>query len=175
MAHAVRRSRRNFRGNKRGTNWARLVETVGTTVAAGSKSLLSTLVLSNPGIAETVVRTNFMLHIASDQITAVELQLGAFGMIVVNDLALAAGAASIPGPVTDAGDDGWFVWQPFLTQSEGATSGEFGTMGITLQGESKAARRVEEGFGVAIMVENSHSTTGLVVVSALSMLSVVNT
>ncbi len=44
-----------------------------------------------------------------DQITASEFVVGAFGMLVVSEDAFAAGAASIPGPFTDAGSDLWMV------------------------------------------------------------------
>ncbi len=78
-----------------------------------TKILLGVFVLSNVGIGETVRRTIGNIWVVSDQAAADEVQVGAFGCIVVTDLAAAAGAASIPGPFTDANDDGWFVWQGF--------------------------------------------------------------
>ncbi len=178
MAHRPVRRRSVSRrpgGSRRGTNWGRLVETSVTTIPAASKVLLASFVLSNPGIAETVVRTLGRFSWMSDQVAVVESQLGAFGMVVVSDIALAAGAASIPGPVTEATDDGWFVWESFFSKSEGLTTGEPGFTSQLQEYESRAARRVEEGFSVAIMVENGHATAGMQFWFAASMLAVVNT
>ena len=171
----VRRRAFTGRRSRRGTNWARTVEATVTTVPAASKVLLASFALSNPGIAETVVRTLGKFFWVSDQASAVESQLGAFGWIVVNDLALAAGAASIPGPVTDASDDGWFVWEAFGSKSEGFANGEPGFASELIKWESRAARRTEEGFGIAVMVENAHATTGFQFWFGSSMLGVVNT
>ncbi len=85
------------RGSRKGTNWGRIVFTGTTQIAAASKSLLTTVVLSNPGIGETLVRSRGHIFVFSDQAAAVEMQIGAFGCVVVSDLAIAAGAASIPG------------------------------------------------------------------------------
>ncbi len=161
------RSRGFQRPQRQPTNWARLVSTVGIVVAANTKILSTTIVLSNPGIGETVRRTRGVIAIASDQGAVVEDQLGAFGMVVVSDLALAAGAASIPGPGTDASDDGWFVWRPFVGRGDSSNN----RVAFNFEFDSKAMRRVEEGFGIAIMVENTSAATGLVISFAVSLLS----
>ena len=111
----------------------------------------------------------------TDQSAAVEFWAGAFGMIRVSDIALAAGAASIPGPVTEQSDDGWFVWQGYSGSGEGFAANEPGRQGFHFPFDSKAARRVEEGFGVALMAENASATTGQQVSVIVSMLTVVNT
>jgi len=98
------------------------VEALDVVLPAASKVLLETVVLSNPGINETVRRTRGGVFVSSDQGAAVELQTGAFGAIIVSDTAVAAGVASLPDPVTDASDDGWFVWVPF-TQISAAGNG----------------------------------------------------
>ncbi len=168
--------RRSFRrapgrSMRRGTTWARLQFAAFTTIPAASKVLIATLVPSNPGITETVIRTVGQFMVKSDQSAGVEDQLGAFGFIVVTDLALAAGAASIPGPVTDGSDDGWFVWQPFSATGNAANP----TGNFLLPFESKAARRIEEGFSVAVMCENAHATEGLDIAMGFSFLSKINT
>ena len=176
MAGQRSRGRTFRRGTRRGTSWARVVEDDFTTVAQASKALIITLVLSNPGISETIVRTEGRILVLSDQAAAVERQFGAIGMVVVSDLAIAAGAASIPGPVTDGSDDGWFQWMPFLQEEQGAVVDQAeGIVSMAYTFSSKAARRVEEGFGVAIMVENASTGTGMKVAAAVSMLTVVNT
>ncbi len=106
--------------------------------------------------------------VASDQTTNFEFQFGALGMVVVSDLAIAAGAASIPGPVTDAQDDGWFVWQAFLRASSQSVAKHAQQY---FEWDSKAMRRIEEGFGIGVMVENAHATHGLQAAIQISMLT----
>ncbi len=143
------------------------MSTVALQVAAGTKILSTSLVLSNPGIGETVRRTRGVVSVASDQGAAIEDQLGALGLVVVSDLALAAGAASIPGPGTDASDDGWFVWRPFVQRSDSSNN----RVSFIYEFDSKAMRRVEEGFGIAIMIENTSALHGIQISFALSMLT----
>ena len=152
------------------STWARDVTTTFVTVPAGNKALLLSIALNNPGIGETIRRSRGMLMIASDQSAAVEQQLGALGLVVVSDLALAAGAASIPGPVTDSSDDGWFVWQPFLANQAGASIQPSQSRAV-FDFDSKAMRRIEEGFGVAVMVENASALHGLNFWCAFSVLT----
>ncbi len=107
-----------------------------------------------------------MVMIQSDQTAADELQFGALGFVVVNDLAAGIGAAAIPGPITDDDDDGWFVWLPVMASFDsGIEKSQF------YQFDSKAMRRVEEGFQVAVMFENASAATGLQVSVAFSMLT----
>ena len=140
------------------------------TVAPGTKALIAMFALGNPGISETVRRTRGLIAVSSDQLAAIEEQVGAFGLMKVNNIALAAGAASIPGPVTDDSDDAWFVWVPFAQRSVSANA--TGTRQSTVyEFDSKAMRTVEEGFGLAVMVENAHAVHGLNIQLAMSLLS----
>ena len=168
---AVRRIRSSTRstGHRAPTNWARSVATGYVTIAAGTKVLLATVILSNPGINETIRRTRGRFSVHSDQAVGGEPQLGALGWIVVNDLAIAAGAASIPGPVTDASDDGWFVWEAFASFGFNGTGGQL--FDRSYQYDSKAMRRVQEGFTIALMVENANATTGFNISCGTSILT----
>jgi len=132
--------------------WGFVGSIAAASIAPATKVLLGSFVLSNPPLGETVLRTRAQFHIRSDQSAVVEDQIGAFGLIVVTDIALAAGAASIPGPFTDGGDDGWFVHQP-ITQA-GANLTAAGTSPWQMV-DSKAMRKIEDGQGVAIMIENA--------------------
>ncbi len=158
---AFRRGRpgRAIQPKRSGTNWARGVFAgTPTTLAAGTKSLVASVTLSNAGIGETVRRTRGVFSITSDQNSVQEQQVGAFGFIVVTDTALGVGITAIPGPATDRNDDGWFVWESFC-QISGATAG--GTISLLQPAipqvyhfDSKAMRRVEEGYSIAGVVEN---------------------
>ncbi len=171
---ALRRSAsftRGVRGRRAPTTWGRVCPISFTTVTQGNKALIATLILSNAGISETIRRTRGMVIIRSDQAAADEDQFGALGMIVINDLALAAGAASIPGPCTEADDDGWFVWQPAMAHGLQSTAGPGAPNYAVYEFDSKAMRRVEEGYGIAVMVENGSALHGMAFASSFSVLT----
>ncbi len=148
--------RRATRPNR---SWAGFALVGPTSVAATSKVLVATFVLSNANIDETILRTVGTLAVFLDQVAADESQVGAMGFIVINDLAIAAGAASIPGPITDIADDGWFVYVPITQRIEvGDSTGVEPHMATQYNFDSRAKRRIEEGRGLAVMVENAGST-----------------
>ena len=109
----ARRSSRGFtRGTRKATDWsASAIQTGSVAIAAATKALLQTFVPVAGG--ETIIRTRGTFSVASDQAGASELQIGALGICIVSDIAAAAGAASIPGPATNAAWGGWFVHQYF--------------------------------------------------------------
>ncbi len=133
-----------------------------------SKILLGTITLGNPGIGETVRRTRGIVSIGSDSGASSEDQLGAFGMIAVSDLAITAGVVSIPSPVTEGNDDGWFVWQPFV-QAQSNSANSPGSREYPF--DSKGMRRIQEGFTIAIVAENSHAVNQLEITFAVAMLT----
>ena len=97
------------RAPRASTNWARSVSEEWFLLAANSKVLALTTVLSNPGIGETVRRTRIVFGVNTDQGALFEDWNGALGGVVVNDLAVGVGVGSIPSPGAEASDDGWFV------------------------------------------------------------------
>ena len=167
-------SRRSFRGGRRvrpGGGWGRVI-TGGNIAAASTKLLIGSFTLSNPDINETVRRTVGLLQVFSDQIIATEDQVGAFGMCVVMDTAIAAGVASLPGPVTEANDNIWFVWQPVLQGLEFLTGVGFLTaFDRHYPIDSKAMRKVEEGQSVAMIAESTAGSDGWSINVGLSMYS----
>ena len=153
------------------TNWGRIISTAPDAVAVSSKVLLTSLVLDNPGIAEVVRRTRGRFVITSDQAVVQEHHLGALGVIVVNDIALAAGAASLPGPVTNRNDEGWLLWEPIVGISSISDGGSGFGQYIGQEFDSKAMRRIEDGFSLALMVENASAAFVFEVTLGLSILS----
>jgi len=158
---AFRRGRpgRTFPVKRSGTNWARGVF-AGTplTLLPGTKSLAGSVTLSNPGIGEVVRRTRGVFAVISDQGSALEQQVGALGFIVVTDTALAQGIASLPSPASQRNDDGWFVWESFCqvgnTLLAGSPVSSSQTSPQVYSFDSKAMRKVEEGYSIAVVVEN---------------------
>ncbi len=171
MAPRGRHMTRNTRTSS-GTNWGRFVFAAPVVVPAASKVLVLTFTLDNPGISEVVRRTRGDYFVGSDQQTTTELQMGAWGCIVVTDAALAAGVASIPGPVTDANDDGWFVWESFVQSSSAGAAGNIAAwQGVHRPYDSKAMRKFPDGFSLAVVVENAHATFGLEFYLGISLLA----
>ena len=85
-----------------------------TVVPASAKVLLGLLDAAALGLRPfTIIRTRLFIHIESDQTAASEVSQGVFGEIVVSDQAVAAGAASVPGPVTNP-DAPFIVYEPFV-------------------------------------------------------------
>ena len=168
----VQSPRRSSRRHNR--DWTGTVSTVYTSVPAATKVLFGTFAPSNAGIDETVLRTVGMISVASDQVAADEFSIGAFGMKIVTDLAAAAGAASIPGPVTDISDDGWFVFVPFAESFEFVSAvGIAPNYGRRYPFDSRAKRVLEEGSVVVLMVENASPSFGIEVALAFRMLTMV--
>ena len=168
---AARRTRVTTGRRRAPSSWARFTPAGGAyvSVAVQTKTLLGGFSLSNPGIGETVRRTRGMFSVRSPSGVGIFKASGAIGLMVVNDIAFAAGASAIPGPITDASDDGWFMWEPFSspTAAAGFTVGPQ----PTYQVDSKAMRRVEEGFTIAVMVENASGADVIDIYLALSMLT----
>jgi len=71
----------------------------------------------------------------------------ALGGVIATDIAFAAGAASIPGPITDIEDD---IWMFFSSISGGGTTvaPDFRVF------DSRAMRKIDEGSRLVIMIEN---------------------
>ncbi len=170
-----RNSGRTF-SNRKSANrtWGGAVDTSSAIAGAGTKVLLGFLSLSNPGIEETILRTVGVMSMFTDQSAASEEQDGAFGMIVVNDRAITAGVASIPGPLTDISDDGWFVHIPFLNSWRLLSA-----VGFEAQNSSstrfdfKSKRIVEDGFAIALVVESGVNSEGFTFNVILRLLSMV--
>ena len=145
--------RRAYRSTARIRPTWSYTQTLAAAVAPLTKVLVGGFVPSVLAIEETVLRTRIELFVVSDQNAIPEFQQGAFGLYVVSDLAFAAGPASIPSPVAEGSDDGWFVHQTIVQMSDQIAGG--GTYGTRYTIDSKAMRKVPEGSTIAIMIENS--------------------
>ncbi len=155
-------------GARPNRGWSITGFSIRTTVPAASKVLLGTLVPANDGIDLTVLRVVGGVWVGSDQAT-LEDQIGAVGLIIVTDIAAAAGIASVPGPFTDGFDDGWFVHQLFAQESGRTVTSP---AGFWYPIDSKA-KRIFEGAGktIAIVVENANASNGLTMVFQFRMLA----
>ncbi len=165
----LRQQRPVARRAKAVTTWSRFPSTasVPVTIAFGAEVILATVELSNPGIGETILRTRGLLQVTSDQGSAFEDQNLAFGMIVVSDPAAAVGITAVPKPGVEASDDGWFVHQYVMSAGASVNANDVSRLYF----DSKAMRRVEEGFQIAVVAENMNGSHGLRVDFAFAILS----
>ncbi len=157
MARFARTTAVMRRPSKRHVGWDLAVVADGyVDVAAGAKAVLATvtvagLVSVGPG---TVVRSRGFISTRTDQNAASEDQIGAFGIGFVNSVAGTLGITALPGPVTEALWDGWFVHQFFADRfTRGDTTG-FTSRTQTLEIDSKAMRKFDQDQNMVLMVEN---------------------
>jgi len=140
-----------------------------TTLAASTSVLIASL---NAGALAlrpfTVVRARSRIMIRSDQEAASETSRAAFGMCVVSDQASAIGISAVPTPGTDSASDAWFMFE-FLPHHLAVTPAGTGPSYSTYDADSKAMRKVEDGFDV-IQVGEQVAAVGCVVTGAVRML-----
>ena len=152
------------RGPKRKTFWLGTSAQSGfTTLAEGFKAIALSFTGAQVSAFAlfTVIRQVGTFVIRFDQQVAGENQIGAFGSMVITELARAAGAASIPGPATDSADDMWHMFRWFANRFDFITAAGFDPQGVSMVDfDSKAQRKVEDGQALVTMIENV-SATGL--------------
>ena len=137
-----------------------------TVIPVSSKVLVASFTLASAVSGRTIRRTRGEAFISA---TGPGAGLGAMGMIMVSLTALAAGAASIPGPVTDASHDGWFVWQSLIRDRPAATQQESDPFTF----DSKAMRKMEEGYAAVMMVENASAALAFRFAFGVAVLSTI--
>jgi len=90
----------------------------------------------------------------------------AIGMCVVSDQALAIGVTAVPTPATDLSSDAWYLHQVLMGRLEFLTGGGTGLTPQMLtweKFESRAMRKVEDGFSDIGVVETSALSSGCTV------------
>jgi len=149
--------------------WSVVATVVQVTIPAASKVLVGSFI--SGGSDFVIERTRGLIHVASDQVTASEFQVGAYGHTIISEDAFAAGIGSIPSPVADTTND-WFVYQPLQNDRVVITAnGANDPNGTMFEIDSKAKRIFQTGTRVALVVENIHATFGMRVILHVRMLS----
>ena len=144
---------RTIRGRapRRSTQWIGSADdTAFDNLAGSTKQLDQSFAFAEPA---TIVRTRGMLWIKSDQLAASEEPFGALGMMVASDEAVAAGAASLPGPFTEDFSDSWFVWLTWAAHQISVSSSPQAVQWGQFEIDSKAQRKVHDGDTVGVMIE----------------------
>ena len=165
---AVRRGRvgRSFPARQTSRDWGRTANSGVIAVGPTTKVLLALFAGQNTDV--TIRRTEGRLWVQSDQAAVAELQSGAFGAIVVNDVAAALGVTGIQGPATDEESDLWLLHGYIKqTSSLGSLSGP---MGVAYDLHSSAMRKLPLGASMALMVENNSASTDFTVSFGMAVL-----
>ena len=134
-----------------------------TTLVASTNTLLQSLsaaaLLLRPF---TIIRTRLLIQFESDQTAGSENPQGVFAKIVVSDQAIAAGAASIPNPITNA-DAPFHVYNPLISSFLLVTAAGFTEpTGYTVEVDSKAMRKVGANEDVATMFSMRNAVGGVI-------------
>ncbi len=146
---------------RRKTVWIGSFDVTGMTTLAAGAAVLDQSFLATAQSPFTVTRTRGFVFVKSDQEANTETPFGALGMMVVRDPAAAAGVASVPTPITEEEDEGWFVWQPFVTDITVSSAIGIINGGTLYQFDSKAQRKMAQGDTLIVSLENGSATHGL--------------
>ncbi len=159
-------------GHKRATEWIASADVSDKTTLAAATAVLdqsftqAQFSIFGPG---TIVRTRGTIWTSSDQIAASEEPFGAIGMMVVREQARAAGIASIPTPITEEFDDGFFVhgyWGGMAQQVTAAST----RLWYRYDFDSKAQRKVSPDDAVVVTMENASAADGVLYLMKFRML-----
>ena len=113
----------------------------------------------------TIIRTRLIVHVESDQSAASEVTRGGFGITVVSDQAVAAGAASVPAPIANT-DAPFFVYEAFINSFElGDATGFVQPSGTLLTVDSKAMRKVGINEDVAVVGQTAGAAGSIITVA----------
>ena len=145
------------RAQRRLTTWIQSADQTFFNNATGAKTINQSFAMDGSVLAPdaTFVRVRGVLTIAP-QTAAADLDFaGALGFGIVSDQAFGIGITAVPGPVTDASWDGWFVWMPFSYRLEvvGAPTDTL----ILLKDfiiDSKAMRKIHGNETLVVMTES---------------------
>jgi len=93
------------------------------------------------------------LALRSDQAAAIELQVGAMGIAVVSDQAVAVGVTAVPTPITDMASNLWLLHQLIFADESNLTDRTRPQAAVSI--DSKAMRKVEVGQDIVLALEVS--------------------
>ena len=159
------------RGYVRKTVWAGTAEASVTWTVVGVSAKVI-LLSTTPTEPLTVIRNRALLGVKSDQFAASEVQMGAFGLAVVSTDALNAGAASVPGPMSDPSFGGWMLFEPFSQDLKvGSQVGIEPKFGDMRNADSKAMRKIDDGESLVLVYESGQNSLGVSVFANLRTLS----
>ncbi len=154
---------RGFRRSRRESFWFAISANQSTMAAASTAVLASSLNAAALSLRPfTVIRTRLVFYARSDQQAASEQYSVALGFAVVSDQAIAIGVTAVPTPDTDRDSDLFFVYEDLVGRFTFSDATGFIEQGVTKYIDSKAMRKVEGGQDVAIVLESTTLSAGVI-------------
>ena len=140
-----------------------LTTTIGIAKAVYSFGLLVTV------DALTIVRTRgqFGVRVAAAS-SGNSIIRGVLGLIVVSSDAFAAGIGSLPGPLSDSGND-WFVWAPFTLLFDDVIANNDSKYVTAVDFDSRGMRKMKFGQEIALILEVESDLAGSAIDSAVAL------
>ena len=127
--------------SRRATDWGFGPDADSVVVTSSTKTLWTTALTIGAPYTLIRLRGHFELILTVSSAIGAGFA-GAIGMTLVSNDAFAAGAGSIPGPVTDSNWDGWFYHQFFNLHATTATVADaVNNMVVRKEIDSKAMRK----------------------------------
>jgi len=154
---------RNFRSRpigrraRKATQWSSTNAPAALGNLAAATSVIDSTFVTSSATPETILRIRGLFTVQSDQAAASETPLGAIGICVVSDQAVAAGVASVPTPATEGASDLWLMHQYFHAPMVFVSGVGVHNLAFQYQIDSKAMRKVSEDETMIVVVENSSS------------------
>jgi len=109
----------------------------------------------------TVIRIRGYMHVRSDQTGVSEGYQVAMGAAVVSDQSVAIGVTAVPTPYSDADSGAWMLHEEFAGHFTFVSGVGFeGDNGIGRKFDTKAMRKMDEGFQLIFVLENSSISLG---------------
>ncbi len=164
--HTSRRSGLVLRGgrNVRQTTWIGAAWARSTIAAADTAVLSATGGTAITAITPlTIIRVRGFMALSSDQIVNTEAQELSMGMAVVTEQAIAIGVTAVPTPEVDRGSDAWFVYESISNQMFVSSAiGVLGPATVFRTYDSKAMRKVDNGFDLVQTIETGPNSAGAI-------------
>ena len=156
---AVRHTGMRSRRPRRSLGWVGSTPQTGlTALAASTSALIEVFVPGQP--EQTLLRVRGAFGWRTDQLAASEVQLGAVGIILVEEPAATVGITAIPTPATDSEAD--WLWHSYY-QSRFEFGSAIGFITSSLNSmviDSKAKRKINSAQRFVMVIENT-GTTGI--------------
>ena len=100
--------------------------------------------------------------VRSDQQAATEDPFGAVGFAVVTEQARAAGAGSLPAPISAEGSDAFFMYQHIYAGIRFGTAVGLAHEARVFEFDSRAMRKVETSDAIVMLIENASALHAMV-------------
>ena len=146
---------------RRESLWFTGVMTLTTLGAPSTAVLVTTLNAAALALRPfTVVRTRGTWQVISDNSTVAESYQVQLGHAVVSDQASAIGITAVSTPATDSGSDLWYVFETQMGSLEVTTDVGRYIKERSVNFDSKAMRKVEDGEDLITVLETSAISLG---------------